>query len=64
MSKHQKPGVWITEFPQKRSKLKPNKPVQAIRRGHSSCQPPFFRILLAHNETQGGNKGATKRKSY
>src|SRR3954468_21266103 len=47
VSKRQKTGVWITEFPQNRSKLKPNSPAQAIGRGNSSRQPPFFRILLA-----------------
>src|SRR3954469_19780514 len=46
VSKRQKTGVWITEFPQNRSKLKPNSPAQAIGRGNSSRQPPFFRILL------------------
>src|SRR3954469_16620312 len=47
VSKRQKTGVWITEFPQNRSKLKPNSPAQAIGRGNSSRQPRFFRILLA-----------------
>src|SRR5947209_10030455 len=46
VSKRQKTGVWITEFPQNRSKLKPNSPAQAIGGGNSSRQRPFFRILL------------------
>src|SRR3954454_4321702 len=41
VSKRQKTGVWITEFPQNRSKLKPNSPAQAIGKGNSSRQPPF-----------------------
>src|SRR3954467_1640198 len=50
VSKRQKTGVWITEFPQNRSKLKPNSPAQAIGRGNSSRQRPFFRILLIKRE--------------
>src|SRR5436305_14248938 len=46
VSKCQKTGVWITKFPQKRTKLKQNSPTQAIRRGNSSHQSSFFRILL------------------
>src|SRR3954454_13477978 len=45
-SKRQKTGVWIAEFLQKRSDLKPNSPAQAVGRGTSSRQPSFFRILL------------------
>src|SRR5438270_6521695 len=48
VSKCQKTGVWITKFPQKRTKLKQNSPTQAIRRGHSSHQSSFFRILLGY----------------
>src|SRR3954452_17295383 len=46
VSKRQKTGVWIAEFLQKRSDLKPNSPAQAVGRGTSSRQPSFFRILL------------------
>src|SRR3954453_10069770 len=46
VSKRQKTGVWIPEFLQKRSDLKPNGPAQAVGKGTSSRQPSFFRILL------------------
>src|SRR5947208_16000042 len=52
VSKCQKTGVWITKFPQKRTKLKQNSPTQDIRRGHSSHQSSFFRILLKQRETK------------
>src|SRR3954467_49213 len=49
VSKRQKTGVWIPEFLQKRSDLKPNGPAQAVGKGTSSRQPSFFRILLVSN---------------
>src|SRR3954453_20339428 len=48
VSKRQKTGVWITEFPQKRSELRSSSPLKAIRKGNSSRQPSFFSILLSH----------------
>jgi hypothetical protein len=62
VSKRQKTGVWITKFPQKRSDLKPNSPAQAIRRGNSSRQPSFFRILLARVERQRGTAEISPRR--
>ncbi|MFL6446389.1 MAG: DUF192 domain-containing protein [Bryobacteraceae bacterium] len=42
VSKRPKIGVWTTKFPQKRSRIKPNSPAQAIERANSSRQPSFF----------------------
>src|SRR4051794_14040368 len=60
VSKRQKTGVWIAEFLQKRSDLKPNSPAQAVARGTSSRQPSFFRILLNVSNVNSSTFGKLK----
>src|SRR5438128_191392 len=56
VSKRRKTGVWITKYPRKCSKLKPNSPAQVIRRGNSSHHPSFFRILLSRKLYLSGSQ--------